>query len=209
MSPAVPHIAFAVLALTAYSVVILTYDIIMQRASALAAADFLIWCGHGDDMRPSLWWRQLKWRVAEFRHAMLHWPMPPGGGAHALQKVWFDGPPESGSRSQFWCAWWLEFCRDQGSPLYHLHVLIQHEQLKKKWLFVHAGLRHGKLVLRPTLVQVMTWCHQAGSHYLKQCWPKSMPPYGITTPQWVKYMLLMVRWHQIVADAGGVKKWWS
>ena len=38
-----------------------------------------------------------------------------------------------------------------------------------------------------TLVQVMAWCRQATSHYLSQCWPKSMSPYGVTRPQWVKF----------------------
>ena len=38
-----------------------------------------------------------------------------------------------------------------------------------------------------TLVQVMAWCHQATSHYLSQCWPRSMSPYGVTRPQWVKH----------------------
>ena len=37
-----------------------------------------------------------------------------------------------------------------------------------------------------TLVQVMAWCHRATSHYLNQCWTKSLPPYGITSPQWIK-----------------------
>ena len=36
-----------------------------------------------------------------------------------------------------------------------------------------------------TLVQVMAWCHQATSHYLSQCWPRSLSPYGVTKPQWV------------------------
>ena len=31
----------------------------------------------------------------------------------------------------------------------------------------------------------MAWCHQATSHYLNQCWPRSMSPYGVTRPQWV------------------------
>ena len=31
---------------------------------------------------------------------------------------------------------------------------------------------------KTTLVQVMAWCHQAPSHYLSQCWPRSMSPYG-------------------------------
>ena len=36
-----------------------------------------------------------------------------------------------------------------------------------------------------TLVQVMAWCYQATSHYLSQCWPRSLLPYGVTRPQWV------------------------
>ena len=36
-----------------------------------------------------------------------------------------------------------------------------------------------------TLIQVMAWCHQATSHYLSQCWPRSISPYGISRPQWV------------------------
>ena len=38
---------------------------------------------------------------------------------------------------------------------------------------------------KSTLVQVMAWCHQATSHYLNQCWPRYLPPYGVTRPQWV------------------------
>ena len=37
-----------------------------------------------------------------------------------------------------------------------------------------------------TSVQVMAWCRQATSHYLSQCWPTSLSPYGVTRPQWVK-----------------------
>ena len=36
-----------------------------------------------------------------------------------------------------------------------------------------------------TLFQVMAWCRQAPSHYLNQCWPSPMTPYGVTRPQWV------------------------
>ena len=39
---------------------------------------------------------------------------------------------------------------------------------------------------KSTLVQVMTWCRQATSHYLNQCWPRSDLPYGVTRPQSVK-----------------------
>ena len=37
---------------------------------------------------------------------------------------------------------------------------------------------------KSTLVQVMAWCRQATSHYLIQCWPRSLPPYGVTRPKW-------------------------
>ena len=33
---------------------------------------------------------------------------------------------------------------------------------------------------KSTLVQVMAWCCQITSHYLGQCWPWPMSPYGIT-----------------------------
>ena len=36
-----------------------------------------------------------------------------------------------------------------------------------------------------TLVQVMAWCSQTRSHYLSQCWLRSMLPYGIAKPQWI------------------------
>ena len=36
-----------------------------------------------------------------------------------------------------------------------------------------------------TLVQVMAWCRQATSHYLSQCWPRSLLPYGVSRPQWL------------------------
>ena len=39
---------------------------------------------------------------------------------------------------------------------------------------------------KSTLVQVMAWCGQATSHYLSQCWPRSMSPNGVIRPQWVK-----------------------
>ena len=46
-----------------------------------------------------------------------------------------------------------------------------------------------------TLVQVMTRCHQATSHYLSQCWPRSLSPYGVTRPQWVNsWPKIPVKW---------------
>ena len=45
-----------------------------------------------------------------------------------------------------------------------------------------------------TLVQVMTWGHLATSHYLNQCWPKSLSPYSVTRPQWVN-LAAMLEYH--------------
>ena len=36
---------------------------------------------------------------------------------------------------------------------------------------------------KSTLVQVMAWCRQATSHYLSQCWLRSMSPIGVIRPQ--------------------------
>ena len=38
-----------------------------------------------------------------------------------------------------------------------------------------------------TSVQVKAWCRQATSYYLRQCWPSSLLPYGVSRPQWVKW----------------------
>ena len=41
---------------------------------------------------------------------------------------------------------------------------------------------------KSTLVQVMAWRGQATSHYLSQCWPRSLSPYGVIRPQWVNLL---------------------
>ena len=40
---------------------------------------------------------------------------------------------------------------------------------------------------KSTLVQI-AWCCPATNHHLSPCWPRSMPPYGVTRPQWIKIM---------------------
>ena len=47
---------------------------------------------------------------------------------------------------------------------------------------------------KSTLVQVMAWCHQAPSHYLSQCWPRFLLPYGVTRPQWVNPLGAQLVW---------------
>ena len=61
---------------------------------------------------------------------------------------------------------------------------------------------------KSTLVQVMTWCRKATSHYLNQCWPRSPTPHGITRPQWVKLALTMAWWPRSMVSYGGGKKQW-
>ena len=53
-------------------------------------------------------------------------------------------------------------------------------------IWMSLDLNDGK----STLVQVMAWCHQVTSHYLSQCWPRSLLPYGVTRPQWVKSIIM-------------------
>ena len=36
---------------------------------------------------------------------------------------------------------------------------------------------------KSTLVQVMAWCRQATSHYLSQCWPRSLSPHSVSAPK--------------------------
>ena len=45
-----------------------------------------------------------------------------------------------------------------------------------------------------TLAQIMAWCRQATSHYLSQCWARSLSPYGITRPQCVKTLWTSEKW---------------
>ena len=44
---------------------------------------------------------------------------------------------------------------------------------------------------KSTLVQVMAWCHQVTSHYLSQCWLRSVWPYGVTRPLCVTHSFAM------------------
>ena len=63
-----------------------------------------------------------------------------------------------------------------------------------------------------TLVQVMAWCRQATSHYLRQCWPtgRSLSPYDVTRPKWVKnhhYSLLVREYCNQAQSLHGIESW--
>ena len=59
---------------------------------------------------------------------------------------------------------------------------------------------------KSTLIQVMAWGHQATSHYLSQCRPISMSPYGTTQlvkVKWKNYLALL--WPSgLVIPCGGI-----
>ena len=77
---------------------------------------------------------------------------------------------------------------DVGVLSTHLDLVIDgwiiHCEIALRWISLDLT------DIKSTLVQVMGWCHQAPSHYLTQCWPRSMSPDGITTTtmRWAAYI---------------------
>ena len=54
---------------------------------------------------------------------------------------------------------------------------------------------------------MVAWCRQATSRYLNQCWSRTLPPYGVTRPQWVKLIYYLINcsfwtWHNEVLCSG-------
>ena len=92
---------------------------------------------------------------------------------------------------------WIEFCRiDRVNSLApgKFEWILRHVIFKQILVVDDWGISCEIIVIwlsldftdnQSTLVQVMAWCRQATSHYLSQCWPISVSPYGITRPQWV------------------------
>ena len=60
---------------------------------------------------------------------------------------------------------------------------------------------------KSTSVQVMAWCRQATSHYLSQCWPRSISPNGITGPQWVN-VVMVYDFHDDITPISLNRRWW-
>ena len=65
-------------------------------------------------------------------------------------------------------------------------LIIQNSILGIHCEITFRWMSHNLTDEKSALVQVMAWCLQAASHYLSQCWHRSMLPYGIMRPQWVK-----------------------
>ena len=103
-----------------------------------------------------------------------------------------------------WILWWLflshAFCAPCINPLVPARLKWNSRSATFKLILILDGwgdirkiaLRWLSLNLtddKLMLVQVMAWCHQAPSHYLSQCWPRSMWPYDTSRPQWVNMTL--------------------
>ena len=100
----------------------------------------------------------------EFLYLSYEWSI------HSSIIYWLIGPWKI-------CIWFKK------NAIFNLVLLIyifRSDDNALRWM--PQALSNGK----STSVQVMAWCHQATSHYLSQCWPKFMLPYGIPRPQWVK-----------------------
>ena len=65
--------------------------------------------------------------------------------------------------------------------------ILQNSSLDNRCEIVVRWMPQNHTNEKSRLVQVMAWCRQATSHYLSQCWPRSISPYGVTGPQWVKH----------------------
>ena len=73
--------------------------------------------------------------------------------------------------------------------LYFRYLIFQIISVIDGWgISCELALRWMSLDLtddQSTLVQVMAWCRQANTHYLSQCWPRSLSAYSVIRPQWV------------------------
>ena len=72
----------------------------------------------------------------------------------------------------------------------HYDVTVMLILMADVWgISYRMALRWMRLYLtddKSSLVQAMAWCLQAISHYLNQCWPRSVSPYGASRPQSVQ-----------------------
>ena len=96
-----------------------------------------------------------------------------------MKAIFFPGqtpvPPRSGT-------WILDLSHDPIWAIWSAEVRKFHQHHDR---IAHRCLSQDLTDDKSTLVQVMAWCHQATSHYLNQCWSRSMPWHGTSKPQWV------------------------
>ena len=101
---------------------------------------------------------------------MLRWWYGSGGVSQQSDKHWLIGP---------WGIWMQ--LQKLNILNFDLPIGTSRASFDKVLRWMIQDLTDDK----STLVQVMAWCRQATSHYLSQCWPRSVSPYGVIRPQWV------------------------
>ena len=62
---------------------------------------------------------------------------------------------------------------------------------------------------KSTLVQVMAWCRQATSHYLSQCWPRSLSTYASLGHNELMFSLIGCTVADICKRIEDVRKYWT
>ena len=93
-------------------------------------------------------------------------------------------------------SWWLGLMPDLFNSLDPGRCGSRYKSMIFKLITQYSSLgTHSEIALRQiqqslineklALDEMIAWCHQATSHYMSQCWPRSMLPYGITNTQWV------------------------
>ena len=86
------------------------------------------------------------------------------------------------SRDHFGCA------ASQWEMMRHCSVVSYWLGAYTKWTLLRfRWMPQNPIDDESAVVHVMARCYHATSHYLSQCWPRSMLPYGIARPWWVTY----------------------
>ena len=77
----------------------------------------------------------------------------------------------------------------------NVHISPYRTDISDWWLGYHTwnwmSLDFTDTDDKSTFVQAMAWCLQATSHYLSQCWPRSMLPYGVIGQQSINTVILL------------------
>ena len=81
------------------------------------------------------------------------------------------------------------------------------------WYLEHFQWNFTSKIYISILVQIIACGHQATSHYLSECWPRSILLYGITRPQWNDNFLsmfsLIIASQLYISCKLGLYVWWS
>ena len=128
---------------------------------------------------PSLIQMHYRWNFTAIKQLQTHYLTDEG-----FHEIWCSGISLLNS---------LALGRFQSKYMYVIFKLILMHggwgisyEIALRWIPLDLGDKLTDLIDdKSALVQVMAWCHQAPSHYLSQCWPRSTSPNGIIKPQWV------------------------